>query len=123
MGVDEIHTYCKIYLIRFEHAGLERDVKSLSSFHLKDILRKYEPSPSSTRYDAFKPVWMNKKELNQIKLMNKIQSNVINRLYYNEKNKFCSSTNFKLPSINTKSAQGDLSNKHKRDTNLKNLNN
>lgn len=104
MAAEETLMSCKVYLfISFEHAGLERDIKSLSSFHLKDILRKYEPSPSSTRYHDFKPVWMNKKELINLKTTNNIQKNVIKRLYYNEKNKVGATTDLKvqqLPDIN-----------------------
>ncbi len=78
--------FCKIkYYKRFEHAGLERDVKSLSSYHLKDFLRKYEPSASTSRYHDYKPVWMNKKEFNFLRSTNAIQKNVIKRLYYDEK--------------------------------------
>ena len=60
-------------------------MKSLSSYHLKDFLRKYEPSASTTRYNDFKPVWMNKKEYNNLRVTNSVQRNVIKRLYYDEK--------------------------------------
>ena len=58
----------------------------------------------------FKPVWMNKKELINLKNTNNIQKNVINRLYYNEKTKLSSNVDLKqssniqhLPDINLNS--------------------
>lgn len=101
MEVAETHMYCKQKLkTRFEHAGLERDVKSLSSFHLQDFLRKYEPTSSSSRYHDFKPVWMNKKEFINLKTTNAIQKNVIKRLYYDEKPKFSTVMDFKKGGAN-----------------------
>ena len=95
---------------RYEHAGLERDLKSLSSFHLKDILRKYEKTPGKSRNHDFKPVWMNKREYVNLKKTNSIQNSTIKRLYYNEKDKFMTTDGMKkfqgnnqLPEINFRS--------------------
>jgi hypothetical protein len=99
-------------------------MKSLNSYHLKDFLRKYEPTSSNSRYHDFKPVWMNKKEYINLKTNNTIQKNVIKRLYYNEKDKFSTVADFKktsnqaLPDINLNNArhniQGEAGLPHKK---------
>ena len=76
-----------------EHAGLERDNKSVKSYHLKDFLR-----PGEQKFNFFndpmkegvqkKTLYESKKAFHAGNNNGNLEKNLAERLYYNEEHKF-----------------------------------
>jgi len=76
-----------------EHAGLERDHKSLKTYHLKDFLRRPESHSfnfkSSPMREGVSPktLYVSKKEYNANLKIKSLEKNLAERLYYSVKPK------------------------------------
>jgi hypothetical protein len=77
-----------------EHAGLERDHKSLKTYHLKDFLRRPESHSFNFRSSPMregvspKTLYVSQKEHNANMKMRSIEKSLADRLYYSHKQKF-----------------------------------
>jgi hypothetical protein len=77
-----------------EHGGLERDHKSLKTYHLKDFLRRPESHSFNFRSSPMregvnnKTLYLSRKENNQNQKIKSIEKDLAERLYYSEKKKF-----------------------------------
>ena len=77
-----------------EHGGLERDHKSLKTYHLKDFLRRPESNSFNFRSSPLreklnnKTLYLSKKEYNANVKIKSLEKSLADRLYYSQKPKF-----------------------------------
>ncbi len=77
-----------------EHAGLEKDHKSLRTFHLKDFLRRPESHSFNFRSSPMKEgmthntLYISKKEHDATLKIKSLEKSLADRLYYSQKQKF-----------------------------------
>jgi hypothetical protein len=77
-----------------EHAGLEKDHKSMKTYHLKDFLRRPESHSFNFRSSPMregikeKTLYISQKEHGAHKQLKSIEKSLSDRLYYSEIHKF-----------------------------------
>jgi len=85
--------------VLYEHGGLERDHKSLKTYHLKDFLRRpethsfnFRSSPLREGVNA-KSLYISKKEFDSNVQIKSLENSLADRLFYSHKPKFSIDTN------------------------------
>lgn len=80
--------------VLYEHGGLERDHKSLKTYHLKDFLRRPESQIFNFRASPMreginnKTLYLSKKEYSQNCRIKSLEKDLVDRLYYSQTCKY-----------------------------------